>query len=192
MPSIGWRTLGSGSILGHVRADCKGARASVQLVGPWIDDYFAEALLAALPGAPALQVITRPIPEGESCFTAACDLLRARPQTEVRVHERVHAKVLLIDEAIVYCGSANWYRYSLEEGREIVLRGPLAQAPGVAEAVALLWDEARPLTAPPRRKRAPGAKAEGQRTEILDPIAAQVLRDVPGAFVIGKKAGRRR
>ena len=67
---------------------------------------------------------------------------------EARTLDRLHAKCLLIDERIAYVGSANWYRYSLEESLEIVLRGPLAAVAGLQQDCEALWEQARPFAIP--------------------------------------------
>lgn len=196
MPSPSWRALGAHSVLGQLRADLKTAREEVWLVGPWIDDYFAEALLGCLPTGPTLRVVTRPLTKAGDGFAErareAWAMLMERPKTELRFHETVHAKVIIIDESLAYCGSANWYRYSLETAREIVLRGPLSLAAGIGDEVQVIWEEATAADERPRRKTRPGAKAEGQREEVLDPIAAEVLKRVKGSFVVGMKARTRR
>lgn len=195
MPSSGWRALGSGSILGHLRKDLKGARRQVRILGPWIDDFFADVVVNCLPATPALQVVSRPPGRVGGGFAArgreACALFLDRANTEIRLHDCLHAKVILIDETIAYCGSANWYRYSLEDGCEIVLRGATTLAPDLPDQAQTIWDAARPLGERPQRTTRPGQKVEGQRVE-LDPIAAEVVRTIPGVVVLGEKNKLRR
>jgi len=67
-------------------------------------------------------------PSFEEHAMAAYARLEERPNTVVKLLATLHAKVVIVDERILYCGSANWYRYSLEESREIVLRDRPAAA----------------------------------------------------------------
>jgi len=198
MPSMQWRALGPGSVLGTLRADMKKASREVLIVGPFIDDHFAEVAIASCPKNVQLRVLTRSSAAVDRSFIehhqAAIARFTARLQTEVRTLDRLHAKLVLIDEKTVFCGSANWYRYSLEEGLEVVLRGPIDEAPTLLDEVASLWDMAEPNiseTKEPSTSTHRISKAsrvsEGFRAETLDPIAAAKLASVPGAFVVGRR-----
>lgn len=187
MPSDGWQTLGKGDVLGHLRGDLKKAQHLVMIVGPWIDAFFAEAVVAALPAKVELRVTTRPATATSAPFAAhaaaAVQTLQRRPQTSVRTLATLHAKVVVVDERVVYCGSANWYRYSLEQSREIVLRGPLADVPGVLDELQVIWEQASIEAIAPVRPE-PVVVHEGYQEEVLDPIAAAKLKAVPGSFVL--------
>lgn len=106
--------------------------------------------------------------------------------------------MIVIDESIAYCGSANWYRYSLEQSRELVLKGPVGQAGGLLDQVQVLWDsgeladlsEATAPAPPAPRKMPTRSLAGGYTREVLDPIAAAKLREVPGSFVLKGPSGR--
>jgi len=193
MPSSAWQTLGTGNVLGHLRADLKRASSSVCVVGPWIDAFFAQILVTSLPAATDLRVVTRPPSGANSSFgehaIAARTCLEERPNTVVKLLANLHAKLVIVDEQIVYCGSANWYRYSLEESREIVLRGPVASAVGLLDEVQVIWDQAtdEPLIEQPTKTR---DTAEGYTKEVIDPVAAAKLKEVPGSFVIGQRPRR--
>ena len=123
------------------------------MIGPWIDAFFAQILVEALPTKAALRVVTRPPSGGNSNFDehaiAACIFLRDRPNTLVKLLTNLHAKLLVVDERIVYCGSANWYRYSLEESCEIVLRGPVASVTGLLDEIQVIWDLASEQSSAP-------------------------------------------
>jgi hypothetical protein len=195
MQSSAWRTLGTDSILGYLRADLKRASSSAWVLGPWIDAFFAQMLTSSLGSAVKLRVVTRPPSGASSSFVehaiAARAYLAERPNTSVKLLANLHAKVVVIDEEIVYCGSANWYRYSLEESREIVLRGPVASAFALLDQIQVIWDQAAdaPLIGHPSEAK---AAAEGGYTqEVIDPVAAAKLKEVPGSFVIGRSSRRR-
>jgi hypothetical protein len=187
MPSNGWLTLGASDVLGHLRADLRRATSSAWVIGPWIDAFFAQILVEALPTKAALRVVTRPQSDGNSNFNehaiAACICLKERPNTVVRLLANLHAKLLVVDERIVYCGSADWYRYSLQESCEIVLRGPGASVTGLLDQIQVIWDQASEDE--PVHKR-PGNQAIAARylTEVTDPVAEVKLREVPGSFIV--------
>ncbi len=188
MPLTAWQTLGKANILGHLRADMKRASSAVCIIGPWIDAYFAEMVCDALPAATGLRVVTRPPESAGASFAehalAARACLEGRPNTEVRLLADLHAKLITIDEEIAYCGSANWYRYSLEESREIVLRGPLSSVRGLLDELELLWEQAtvEPLGQRPASRKA--CAGRGYTREVIDPIAEAKLKEVPGSFVL--------
>jgi phosphatidylserine/phosphatidylglycerophosphate/cardiolipin synthase-like enzyme len=104
--------------------------------------------------------------------------------------ERLHAKCLLIDQRIAYVGSANWYRYSLEESLEIVLRGPAAAVAGLQQTCEELWEQAHAFPIPSHPTTPTPAPATGITHELLEPIAAQVLKENPKAFILGKRKRR--
>ena len=189
-----WRALGTGDVVGFLRSDLKSAKELVWVIGPWIDDFFGEFLVGSILSSIALRVVTRPSNGVESAFREHAVAARARfgerANTTVRVMESLHAKLVVIDEEIVYCGSANWYRYSLEESREIVLRGPAADASGLMDEVQIIWDQSveEPLISHEVRNV---AVSRGYSKEIIDPIAAAKLKEVEGSFII-KPLGRGR
>ena len=97
---------------------------------------------------------------------------------------------MIVDERIVYCGSANWYRYSLQESREIVVRGLVEGASGLLDEVQVLWDEAKP---DPRAERSSRTEttANDYTKEVMDPVAEAKLKEVPGSFVLRRSPRRR-
>lgn len=112
---------------------------------------------------------------------------------EGRHLERLHAKCICIDDRIVYVGSANWYRYSVETSVEIVLRGAVDRVEGGMSQLESLWDRGEILEVLPRpAKEVDDEKpAAGIAHEILDPLAAEALKANPKAFVLGKKSRRK-
>lgn len=195
MSSVPWRVLGPGSVLPRVLADIGKANREVVIVGPFIDHYFAGRVVEACPTNVSLRVLCRPYEAVSPDFApqaraaVGCFLDRG---AEVRSIAGLHAKVVLIDDASFFCGSANWYRYSLEESLEIVVNGPVEILPALCDEVASLWDESEPLerSAHPEQTGV-RSTADGQPQEVLDPIAAAKMAEVRGAFVVGaKKPGR--
>lgn len=187
MPSNVWRMLGTADILGHLRADLKTASSTVWIVGPWIDGFFAQVVLDVVPDNVELRVITRPTTGASPSFSdhalSARSLFIGRRTTYVRLLDDLHAKLVVIDDKVVYCGSANWYRYSLQESRELVLRGPAEDAVGLLDELCTIW-ELGSAGAPLSRPVAVQEVSKGYRAELVDPIAEAKLKEVPGSFII--------
>ncbi len=198
MPSNDWRALGPGNLLGHLRSDLKKAVREVLIVGPWIDAFFADLVIGASPTTVAFRILTRPLGAMSPGFLehaqAAQQLFTDRGNAEIRTLHHLHAKVILIDGIIAFCGSANWYRYSLEEAAEIVLRGDGQEVPTLLDELASLWDQATAenLEVLPPPAMLSTATPEGYQQEVVDPIAAAKMAEVPGAFVLRHKPPRRR
>ncbi|MCF8169364.1 MAG: hypothetical protein K9K38_16375 [Rhodoferax sp.] len=196
MQSSSWQTLGKGSILGHLTADVRKASAKVCIVGPWIDKFFADAVVAVLSKNIVLRVVTRPGSGATSSFLpqalASRAIFGSRVNTEIRLLDNLHAKLILIDDRLVYCGSANWYRYSLEESVEVVMRGPANEASGVLDQMQLIWEQSSVEDAKTSKTVNPLASSDGYREEVIDAIAAAKLREVPGSFVIRQSSRRRK
>ncbi len=109
MPSERWRALGPGSVLGVLRAELRKAKEEVVIVGPFVDDYFASAVVSACSPRVRLRVLARPVNSVEPGFAdhaenALCRFA-ARPATEVRTLARLHAKVAIVDGTHVFCGA---------------------------------------------------------------------------------------
>jgi hypothetical protein len=58
---------------------------------------------------------------------------------------------------------------------------------GLQQDVEALWDQAQPFEIPNLAPASQVVPATGITHEVLDPLAAQVLRDNPKAFILGKK-----
>jgi hypothetical protein len=187
MPSKSWQTLGTGNILGYLRADMKRASSSAWVMGPWIDAFFANVLIESLPAALVLRVVTRPLEGASPSFAehalGARECLDARPHTATKLLANLHAKVIIFDDELVYCGSANWYRYSLEDSREIVLRGSVSDAKWLLDEMQVIWEQA---VVSPQLKRTPKRRevTDGYSKEVIDPLAEAKLKEVPGSFVL--------
>jgi phosphatidylserine/phosphatidylglycerophosphate/cardiolipin synthase-like enzyme len=157
-----------------------------------LDDYVAEQVLLVAPRNLTARVLVRSQRQVETevweRIVAALSAFAAHwSRFEARTLDRLHAKCLLLDERIAYVGSANWYRYSLEESLEIVVRGPVAGIAGLQQDCDALWERAQPIEIPTSKAASPVVPATGITHEVLDPLAAQVLRDNPKAFILVKK-----
>lgn len=148
MSSGDFVTLGRGELLPALRHDLKRATQRLLVVGPWIDEYFASEIALAAPPALAVKVLMRPQDAVDQPvwqhMTGAVRLLRRHfAATEARVLQRLHAKVVVIDE-VAFLGSANFYRFSLENAHELVVRGRLARMEELHERLVELWELATP------------------------------------------------
>jgi phosphatidylserine/phosphatidylglycerophosphate/cardiolipin synthase-like enzyme len=157
-----------------------------------LDDYVAEQMLLVAPRNLTARVLVRSERQVEAevweRIVAALSAFAGHWSAfEARTLDRLHAKCLLIDERIAYVGSANWYRYSLEESLEIVLCGPVAAVAGLQQECEALWQQAHPFEMPTHMPTTTARPATGITHEVLDPLAAQVLKKNPKAFILGKK-----
>jgi len=168
------------------------ATSSVFLIGPWLDSYVAEQIVLHSSRHLQGRVLVRAEQQVEAevwqeIVSGLCKFARHWDHFEVRTLERLHAKCLLIDDRLAYVGSANWYRYSLETSLEIVLRGPLESIANLQPECEALWEQATPFVVPTLPTAEASSESAGITHEILDPLAAKVLRENPKAFVLGKK-----
>jgi phosphatidylserine/phosphatidylglycerophosphate/cardiolipin synthase-like enzyme len=170
------------------------AASSVFLIGPWLDTYVAEQIVLHSSRQLQSRVLVRAEHQVEpevwqEIISGLGKFAGHWTNFEVRTLERLHAKCLLIDDRMAYVGSANWYRYSLETSLEIVLRGPTAAIPGLPNECEALWEQATPYLLPSQQP-ATATTATGITHEVLDPLAAKVLKENPKAFILGKKKRR--
>lgn len=198
MSSASFKCVGPGEVLAYLRADLRQAKRSMLIVGPWLDDYFAEQVVKPASRDLEARVLVRPEAEvdalaWERTLAALSIFAGYWSKCEARHLARLHAKCLCIDDRIVYVGSANWYRYSMENAVEIVLRGSVETIEGGGAQLESLWDQGETLEVLPRPMEdvTGHPPAPGIVHEILDPLAAEALKANPKAFVLGKK-GRRK
>jgi len=179
-------------VLAYARGDLRAAKQSVLLISPWLDDYVAEQISLVARRDLTARVLVRSERQVEAKvwerIVAAFAVLSGHwSRFEARTLDRLHAKCLLVDQRIAYVGSANWYRYSLEQSLEIVLRGPLGAIGGLEQDTEALWEQAQRFEIPTLSPISRAIPTMGITHEVLDPIAAQVLIDNPKAFYLGKK-----
>jgi len=198
MSSESFKCVGPGEVLAYLRSDLSRAKRSLLIIGPWLDDYFAEQVVKPAPCGLDARVLVRPAAEVDALAwertLAALSVFGGYwPILESRHLAHLHAKCLCIDDQIAYVGSANWYRYSVEKGVEIVLRGPVGAIEGGMSQLESLWDRGETLavTCPPKKVAKHEKPAEGITHEVLDPLAAEALKANPKAFVLRKKGQRR-
>jgi hypothetical protein len=184
--------VGTDKALAYIRCDLRTATKSLFLVGPWLDDYVAEKIVETAPQTLSARILVRPKSQmqpdvWERIMVALRLFAEHWTDCETRTLERLHAKCVCIDEQIAYVGSTNWYRYSLEQSFEVVLRGPMDAIEGLDTELEGLWEKGEKLKVPRGAAPPQSSPTKGIAREILDPIAAQKLRENPKAFVLGRK-----
>ncbi len=192
MSSENFTCVGPGKTLAYLRGDLRKAASSVFLIGPWLDSYVAEQIVLHSSRNLHGRVLVRAEHQVElDVWQEIVSALRRFAghwnHFEVRTLERLHAKCLLIDDRLAYVGSVNWYRYSVETSLEIVLRGPMEAVPGLQSECESLWEQATPYQIPSHCQTTAATTATGITHEVLDPLAARVLKENPKAFILGKK-----
>ena len=116
MSSIPFTSVGTGELLPHLRADLRRAQYSLIMVCPWIDEYFAEEVCkASIAELSEVKVLMRPESAVEievwPHMLAAVRRIKERfPSAQVRTLERLHAKVIVLDDAVAFIGLRSWRR----------------------------------------------------------------------------------
>ena len=206
MSSISSKCIGSGRVLAYLRTDLAKATRSLLIIGPWLDDYFAQEIIRVAPANIEARVLVR----GEKNVEPRAWIGTQQAIFTFRNHwkafqarqlDLIHAKVICIDGQITYLGSANWYRFSLEKAKEIVLRLPINEMENLEEELENLWECGTDLnlsikTSETNIPRAgltsakPAIMGPEMSQEIHDPLdalALKTLRENPTAWVKGKK-----
>lgn len=181
------KAIGAGKILKYLLSDIKSARQSLFVVGPWIDSYFAEKIVSSLRKNISVKFLVR-CSEHDSQVSrivtlSSLSIIRnCVANFEARALSNLHAKAIIIDNKIIYAGSVNWYKYSLEHSLELTLRMRLSYVPGLKRILDKYWKEASPI--PEKEFRiAMRSKPFEIDYEILDPLARKVLEENPKAFI---------
>lgn len=192
MSSNGFMLIGPGKVLAYLREDLSRASKSLVIVGPWLDDYFAEQVVLVAPTGLDARAIVRVEQQMDSeawqRTLAALSIFSNHWRTfNARAQERLHAKFICIDDKIAYIGSANWYRYSLEKSLEVVLRGPKNEILGFDEESDSLWRNSIDLRSHLKSNLPNNSIGRGIDHEILDPISLKILKENPKAFILRRK-----
>ena len=206
MSSISSKCIGSGRVLAYLRNDLAKATRSILIIGPWLDDYFAQEIIRVAPENIETRVLIRDEKNVEPRAWIGTQQAMFTFRNHWKVFQArqlglVHAKVICIDGQITYLGSANWYRFSLEKAKEIVLRLPINEMENLEEELENLWECGTDLnlsikTSETNIPRAgltsakPAIMGPEMSQEIHDPLdalALKTLRENPTAWVKGKK-----
>ena len=192
MSSNGFMLIGPGKVLAYLREDLSRASKSLVIVGPWLDDYFAEQVVLVAPKGLDARAIVRVEQQMDSeawqrTLAALSIFSNHWRKFNARAQERLHAKFICIDDKIAYIGSANWYRYSLEKSLEVVLRGPKNEILGFDEESDSLWRNSMDLRSHLKSNLPKKSIGRGIDHEILDPISLKILKENPKAFILRRK-----
>lgn len=182
-----FKAIGAGKVLAYLRGDIQKAHKSLFVVGPWIDGYFIKEIISVLRKDISVRFLIRPEGSDDETTRIATLVSLKALKTHVDIFEsrslpNLHAKVIIIDNAIVYIGSTNWYRYSIEQALEITLRGLLSSITNIQDILDEYWEEAEPIYLE-EVGTVPQGKLPEINYEILDPLARKVLEENPKAFV---------
>lgn len=213
--STNCKVIGAGKVLAYLRGDLQQAKQKVFIIGPWLDGFFVREIISCLRKNIVVQCLVRVENHTEEMssnvtYQALQELKGSFADFKVKSLAALHAKVIIIDDSIVYLGSSNWYRYSLEQAKEITLRTSLAELKDLSKIIDEYWQSAKVVDvtdgqvyddredvdfnsekakknssrkdSTTRQKKAPEINYE-----ILDPMALKILQDNPKAFVKHRK-----
>jgi len=178
------KAIGKNKVLANLRGDLLNAE-NIFIIGPWIDTFFIEEIKISLPKSATARVLTRlaNTKDEENIVTYnALKILKSFVSTfEARSLSTVHSKVIIINKSIVYLGSTNWYKYSLEVAPEITLRCPIEFISGLDRIIDEYWNKGSEINF--------SAIIDGNSTkneinyEVIDPLAQQALKNNPKAYI---------
>ncbi len=141
--------LGKGQILSHIKKSTAKTEENIFIVGPWLDAYFTREIIHSLPH-PEIDVrfLVRDddgVIDGKTL--SALNLARMNINLfQARSLEKLHSKVIIIDDTTFYLGSANWYWYSLKENWETTITGTTELIRELTPQLEKYWDTATPIS----------------------------------------------
>jgi PLD-like domain len=197
--SIRFTSIGTGKFLATLRSDLKNATDELFIICPWLDEFFAAEIVKIGVSSLNIRLLMRPQtsvdPAMWPLMESAVNIFRDKfASSTVRTLDRLHAKCIILDRRICYIGSANFYWYSLNESREICLRGPLDEMGALSPEAEALWKEGVPYEQkPPKAPMTTIKAADGPKmtSEIIDPEVAEILRQNPKAWIAGRRSDKR-
>jgi len=178
-----FKVIGPGKVLSYLRGDLQKAHESLFVIGPWIDGYFIKEVKAAIKGDISTRFLVR-LANSESRLTNLNDLEYLRTHLinfEARSLQTLHAKVIIVDNDVVYVGSTNWYKYSIEQALEVTLRGHVSDISNFQGIIEGYWNKAEPVNM--EQVQIGINNLSKIDYEIIDPLARKALEDNPKAFV---------
>lgn len=137
------KLLGKGQILSHIKKSTNKTEVSIFIVGPWLDAYFTRVIISSLPHQDiGVRFLVRDVDgviDGKTL--SALNLARLNLRNfQARSLEKLHSKVIIIDDKIFYLGSANWYWYSLMENWETTITGNTGIIMDLTSKLESYWD----------------------------------------------------
>lgn len=181
------KTFGQGKVLPYLRGDLAQANESVTIIGPWIDIFFVKEVINSIKSDIKLKFMVRlwEMDVDKKTLFALKFAKENITDFEARSLPKLHSKVIIIDNRIIYMGSTNWYEYSLKEAVEITIRGTVNEFDGFDNLIDNYWSNSNPINLEDEKFEKDDQKPITK--EMIDLIAIKVLKNDPKAFVIGKK-----
>jgi hypothetical protein len=196
--SIHFTSIGTGKFLATLRGDLKKATDELFIICPWLDEFFALELAKIGVSSMNIRILMRPKTSVDSAMwphmESAVSIFRDQfTSSTVRTLDRLHAKCIILDRRVCYIGSVNFYWYSLNESREICLRGPLDEMGALGPEAEALWKEGILYEgSPPKKPMITLKSADAKMTsEVIDPEVAEILRQNPKAWIAGRRSDKK-
>ena len=148
--NVDLKLLGQDQLLPWLQHDISQVTQSIMVVGPWLDAYFVAKVLDSMQTTKiGVRFLVRI--DGDELIDAktlsALNLARENLENfQARTLPYLHSKVILLDQALFYLGSANWYWYSLHKSLETTITGKIDILPGLTTEMDRYWEKATPLT----------------------------------------------
>lgn len=183
--SRNFKIIGKGKVLQYLRGHISQAKKSILIIGPWIDGYFVQEVIDSLPNKEIeVKFIVRidVLKEIDAKTKAALNLASQKIKTyEAKTLEKLHSKVIVIDEETFYLGSTNWYWYSLNEAFEFTIIGkPTSE---FMQELNEYWNKATKINNDVVKDYTDTKPIY----DDIDEIARKKLEENEKAFVVGKK-----
>lgn len=144
------KLLTSGQIIPHLQWSISQATRSINIVGPWLDAYFARKIIDSLQHPEMAVSFLLRIEEDGTIDTKTLSALNLAQENirnfQARTLPYLHSKFIIIDNESFYLGSANWYWYSLHESLETTITGCTSQLPELISRLDDYWEKAKPLS----------------------------------------------
>ena len=148
--NVDLKLLGQDQLLPWLQHDISQVTQSIMIVGPWLDAYFVAKVLDSMQTTKiGVRFLVRI--DGDELIDAktlsALNLARENLENfQARTLPYLHSKVIILDQALFYLGSANWYWYSLHKSLETTVTGKIDILPGLITEINRYWENATPLT----------------------------------------------
>lgn len=142
------KLLNTSQLLSDLKESISKAKQNIMIVGPWLDAFFIKEILKSL-NDNDLEfkfVVRLDKQEIDKKTLSALNLARLNLKNfQAKSLNKLHTKVILIDEKVFYLGSANWYWYSLHESIELTIKGSISELPGLMDELNIYWNEGSPI-----------------------------------------------
>jgi PLD-like domain len=198
MSSTGFTSIGTGEFLATLRGDLKGAANELFIICPLIEQMFAlEVAKITLPSI-NVRILLRPRSSVDTAMwrhmQSAVNIFQAQfASSDVRTLDHLRANCIIIDHRIFYIGSVNFHGSSLNDSREIYLRGQMDKIDFLSSEAETLWKKGIQYQAPPQNTSATTAKSEGDdKMTFWGSLISRcgILQRNPIAFLVRRRSDR--